>query len=63
MSESVQAQTPPDGTQAAAHGREALPVLQVPEEVLALWLLQPAHEPQICDLQAIPGLSNTHPKS
>lgn len=54
--EGVQAQAPPDGAQAATHGREALPVLQVPEEVLPLRLLQPAHEPPLRHLQALPRL-------
>lgn len=53
MSKGIQTQAPPDRAQAAAHRRKALPVLQVPQEVLALRLLQPAHEPQVRYLQAL----------
>lgn len=55
VSESVQAQAPPDGAQAPAQRREALPVLQVPEAVLPLGLVQPAHEPPLLVLQAVQG--------
>lgn len=57
VSESIQTQTSFDGTQTAAHRGETFPVLQVLQEVLPLWLLQSAHEPQVRYLQAIPGLS------
>lgn len=63
VSEGVQAQTPPNRTQAAAHGRETLPVLQVLQEVLALRLLQPAHEPQVRDMQALQRLGGVATKS
>lgn len=54
--EGVQAQAPPDGAPAPAHRRETVPVLQVPQEVLPLRLLQPAHEPQVRHLQALQEL-------
>lgn len=53
MPEGVQAQASPDGAQPSAHWGEALPVLQVSQEVLALGLLQPAYEPQVRHLQAL----------
>lgn len=45
-----------DRTQAAAFWREAVPVRQVLEEVLALRLVLAAHEPQIQLLQAVQRL-------
>lgn len=47
-----------DRAQASAFGREAVPVRQVLEEVLALGLLLAAHEPQIQLLQAVQRLVN-----
>ena len=43
----VQAQAPPDGTQAPAQRGEAVPVSQVRQTILALWFVQPAHEPPL----------------
>lgn len=56
LSEGLQAQAPSDRAQAAAQRRKAVPMLQVPETVLALGLVQPAHEPQVLVLQTVQGL-------
>ena len=47
MRQSFQAQTPPGGAQAAAHGRQTLSVQKMWQEVLPLGLLQSAHQPQV----------------
>lgn len=49
----VQAQAPSDRTQATAQRRKALPVLQVPQALLSLRLLQPTHESSLLLLQAV----------
>ncbi len=56
LRQGVQAQAPPYGAQAAALRGEALPVPKVPEAVLPLRLLQPAHQPQVLLLQALQGM-------
>lgn len=53
--EGVQAQAPPDGAQAPAQRREAVPVPEVSEALLALGLVQPAHEPPLLLLPTVPG--------
>lgn len=57
--EGVQAQAPPDGAQPTTHRREAVPVLQVSQEILALRLLQSAYEPQVRYLQTLQRLDST----
>lgn len=49
----VQAQASSDRTQATTQRRETLPVLQVPQALLSLRLLQPAHESSLLLLQAV----------
>lgn len=58
VSEGIQAQAPPDRAQAAPHRREAVPMQQVLQEVLALGLLQPAHEPSFRHLQTLQRLKS-----
>jgi len=60
LPEGLQAQAPPHGAQAFAQRREALSVLQVPEAILALGQLQPAHEPPVLLLQALQGIGKRH---
>lgn len=57
VQQGVQAQAPPDGAQAAAQWREAVPMYQVPQTLLALGFVQSAHEPPLLVLQAVPRLS------
>jgi hypothetical protein len=57
VQQGVQAQAPPDGAQAAAQRRKAVPMFQVPKTLLALGFVQPAHEPPLLVLQAVPRLS------
>lgn len=47
LRESVQAQTPPDGTQKAAQRGKTVSVREMPEAVFSFRFLQSAHEPQV----------------
>lgn len=58
MPQGIQAQAPLDGAPAPAHRGEALPMLQVSQEVLPLRLLQPAYEPQVRDMQTVQELAS-----
>lgn len=49
----VQAQAPSDRTQATTQRGKALPVLQVPQALLSLRLLQPTHESSFLLLQTV----------
>lgn len=55
----VQAQAPSDGAQASPQRRETISVLQMPQAILALGILQPAHEPPILVLQTVQGLGGS----
>ena len=51
MWQGFQTQTSFNRAQATSQRREAIPVSQVPQEVLPQWFLLPAHQPQILLLQ------------
>jgi len=55
VQQEVQAQAPPHRARPLAHGRKAVRLPKVLQEVLTLRLLQPAHQPQVRQLQAALG--------
>lgn len=53
MSQGVQTQAPPDGTQEVTFGGKTVSVQQMPEKVFPLRFVQPAHEPSVFVLQTL----------